>query len=612
MQYLPEHKSPEKDNPEGDNYQPTDQEKKDLRTVEKLFDQNKRFKGKYDEKWNDYYNMYRGKQWKEQRPNYRHSEVVNLIFREIQSGVPIQMDSRPKFEFLPMEPGDIELAEIMNQVCEADWNRYNWLEQLTEMVYDSNILGTGLGGMGYDPQEEDGRGAICFSSEDPFYHFPSPLAKDVNKCNQAHIKAEPMSIDEIKKKWPNGKYVKADLIGIKRMDVNGQEKVRFKSPTDAAVAADGSQQYDVNQQPEALVITCYLDGGFEIEEKEVPEHADDGTVQLKYVQQKAHPQGRKIVIANKVVLESTPNPHEHGKFPYARVQNYVNQRQFWGISDIEQLESPQKVFNKLVSFSLDVLTLMGNPVWKVGTSSGVDTENLFNQPGLIIEADDINQVQREEGVQLQPFVLQLIDRMKVWFDDVSGSSDSSRGVRPEGVTAASAIQSLQEATQTRIRQKARNLDSCLQSLGQLYQSYVFQYYTAPRIFRLTNKDGSRRFFKFSVETTVDPQSGEKQKVARYRPFEQGEDGKMYEQPEKLMPVNGMLDLKVNTGSSLSFAKEQNQNKAIQLFDRKIIDDEEVLKAFDYPNWEAVLQRVTEKKAQMAEQQAMQGQPAPQA
>lgn len=608
MQYLPEHKAPEKDSPEGDNYVPSDQDKKDLRTVEKLFDQAKRFKGKYDEKWNDWYNMYRGRQWKEQRPTYRHSEVVNLIFREIQSGVPIQMDSRPKFEYLPQEPGDIELAEIINQVCEADWNKYNWLEQLTEMIYDANILGTGVGGMDFDPKLEGGLGAVCFDSEDPFYIFPDPMAKDVNKRSKFFIKAEPLSIEEIKKRWPNGKYVKPDVIGIKKMDFHNQDKVRFKSPVDAAVFADGSQQYDVDEQPQALVVTCYLGGDFEVDEKPVEEKSDDGSVNVSYVQFHPNPKGRKIVLASKVILESGPCEHDHAKFPFARVQNYVNQRQFWGISDVEQLESPQKVFNKLVSFSLDVLTLMGNPVWKVGTASGVDTENLFNQPGLIIEADDISQVQREEGVQLQPFVLQLIDRMKLWFDDVSGSNDVSRGARPEGVTAASAIQSLQEAAQIRIRQKSRNLDSCLQSLGQLYQSYVFQYYTAPRIFRLTNKDGSRRFFKFHVEKSVDAE-GNETKTARYRPFEQGENGKLYEGQEKVMPVNGMLDLKVNTGSMLSFAKDAAKNEALQLFDRQVIDDEELLKRFDYPNWEGVLQRVNEKKAMMAEQQAAaQGQP----
>jgi hypothetical protein len=500
-----------------------------------------------------------------------------------------------------MEPGDIEFAEILNQVCEADWSRYNWLAQLTEMVYDGNILGTGIGGMYFDPKKENGQGAACFESEDPFYHFPDPAAKNFGHNMKYHIKAEPKTIEEIKSSYPNGKYVKADVINIAKMDVTDKDKVRVKSPVQASVIADGTQQYDNEETPQALVITLFLDSEFEIEEKAVEGAVIDGVADIKYVQQKKYPTGRKIVIADKVVLESGANPDDLGKMPFARMQNYVNQRQFWGISDIEQLESPQKVFNKLISFSLDVLTLMGNPVWKVGSSAGVDTENLFNQPGLIIEADDISQIQREEGVQLQPFVLQLIDRMKVWFDDVSGNQDVSRGAKPDAVTAASAIQSLQEAAQTRIRQKSRNLDSCLQDLGQLYQSLVLQNYTAPRVFRLTNKDGSMKFFKFHVEHQEDGT-----KMARYRPFDQGEDGKHYEGQEKSVEIKGMLDVKVNTGSTLPFAKADEQNKAFQLFDRGIVDEEEVLKRLDYPNWESVLQRVMQRKAEMAQQQAMQG------
>lgn len=606
MEYLPEHQAPQNDQPEGGSYQPTPDEEKDIRLAEKLFDQAKKFRSRYDERWNDYYNMFRGRQWKEQRPSYRHAEVVNLIFREIQSSVPIQMDSRPKFDYLPMEPSDLELAEILNQVCEADWTKYNWLAQITESVYDAHILGTGLGGLYFDPKKEAGQGAACLDSEDPFYHFPDPVAKDFNKNGRFHVKAEPMSLDQIKAKWPNGKHVKADVINIAKMDLNDKDRVRVRTPVDISTIADGSQQYDQAEGPQALVITAYLDGEFEIEEKEVPEHADDGSINVKYVQAKKYPRGRKIVVASKVLLEAEENPNEEGKVPFARLQNYVNQRQFWGISDIEQLESPQKTFNKLISFSLDVLTLMGNPIWLVPSTAGIDTENLFNQPGLIVEFDGSTPPVRQEGVQLQPYVLQLIDRLKSWFDDVSGNNDVSRGARPEGITAAAAIQSLQEAAQTRMRQKSRNLDAFLQDLGQLYQSVVFQYYTAPRVFRLTNKDGAMKFFKFHVEK--DPSS--EQRLVKYRPFDVGEDGKLYEGEEKTLPVNRSLDLKVNTGSMLSFVKEANQNKALQLFDRQIIDEEEVLKAFDYPNWEAVLQRVEERKAQMAAMQQAQQAGAP--
>ncbi len=254
---------------------------------------------------------------------------------------------------------------------------------------------------------------------------------------------------------------------------------------------------------------------------------------------------------------------------------------------------------------------MGNPIWLVPGSSGIDTENLINQPGLVVEFDGAQAPVRQEGVQLQPYVLQLIDRLKSWFDDISGSNDVSRGAKPEGITAASAIQSLQEAAQTRIRQKSRNLDDFLQDLGQLYMSRVFQFRTAPEVFRLTNKDGSYKFFKFHVDSQpgATPDQ-EPQKIARYRPYDVGEDGKHYEGQEKVVAINGMLDVKVNTGSTLVFAKADREQRAFALFDRQIIDGEEVLKTLDYPNWEAVLQRVQQRQMEAAQAQAQQQAPPP--
>lgn len=69
----------------------------------------------------------------------------------------------------------------------------------------------------------------------------------------------------------------------------------------------------------------------------------------------------------------------------------------------------------------------------------------------------------------------------------------------------------------------------------------------------------------------------------------------------------MFDLAVNTGTALPFAKDKKQTNALALFDRGIIDDEEVLSQLDYPNKEKVLLRVNQKKAEMAQMQA-QGNP----
>ena len=109
---LMEHQPFSKGTPEAQDsavYAPTEDERKLVKKCEALYQKSKKFKAKYDYCWLDYYKMFRGRQWKEQRPSYRASEVFNLIWETIQTQVPVVVDARPKFEYLPQEPSDREL-----------------------------------------------------------------------------------------------------------------------------------------------------------------------------------------------------------------------------------------------------------------------------------------------------------------------------------------------------------------------------------------------------------------------------------------------------------------------------------------------------------------------
>jgi hypothetical protein len=70
-------------------------------------------------------------------------------------------------------------------------------------------------------------------------------------------------------------------------------------------------------------------------------------------------------------------------------------------------------------------------------------------------------------------------------------------------------------------------------------------------------------------------------------------------------MRGKFDVRVTTGSSLPFSKAEKEQRLLNLFDRQIIDAEEVLKSLEYPNYEALLQRMEQKamQAAQAEQQA---------
>lgn len=615
MALLDEHQPrPEKDEMEGpEMYQPSDEDRKAIKKAEDFFKKSKKWRQNYDKDWIDNYKMFRGQQWKEQRPSYRHSEVINMVFQTIQSLVPQLTDSRPKFEFLPHDPNDQEFASILNDVCESDWAKNGWQDVITEALFDSHIYGISFGGMYYKVGKEITGGDIKFQTEDPLYCYPDPNCRDINDDkSRGFLIAEPTDIEIIKRDYPNGKYVKGDLEDLTnydKTDIDGYARLRL--PIDnTKVMRETSGSIDTLETQKALLKTYYC---FDDSYDEKEDIGEDGAP--VYTQVKKYPRGRKIVTANNVLLHDEPLEYEDGKIPVAKFNNYILPREFYGISEVEQIKGPQRIFNKLVSFALDVLTLMGNPIWVVSTDSGVDTNNIFNKPGLILEKNPNSEVRREEGVQLQPYVLQLIDRMRDWFDGVAGATDVSRGVQPTGVTAAAAIADLQEAALTRVRLKARNLDSFLQKTGQMWLSRTLQFRDAPSMVRVTDNQGATKYFKFHVETVLDEmgnpvmnEMGKPQKKAVVQSFNP-EMGGMNGIQE--FPIKGEMDVRVQTGSSLAFAKARKAQDAKDLFNQGVIDAEELLKTLDWPNWQAVLERVKQQQAEAAQAQAAQQAPAPQ-
>ena len=619
--YLPEHQSIRNintTNPTG--YTPTPEEEKTIRLVNNLFTKAKTHKMKYDTKWLEYYKFFRGKQWKEQRPSYRHSEVINMIFQSIQSTAPIQTDSRPKFTFIPRSPHDLEFSEILNKVCDSDWERKNWLFKLTETIYEANFYGAGFGSMEFDPTTPEGPQRE-FYSKDPFYVYPDPSAYDCNEKCKYFIYAEPVDIEVIKKDYPQyAKFIKPDVVDLTSGDKTNVDKVRFKSPVDNRTFVDSNTGYDITDRNQVLKITCYISPeNYEQEDKDTGTDPVDNlplsqpgdpslSPEVRQEPDNRPPKyanGRKIVMASGVLLYNGENPYEDKKFPFAKLINYILPREFWGISEIEQLMGPNKIFNKIISFTLDVLTLMGNPIWVVDSTSGIDADNLFNRPGLVVEKEPGSEVRREAGVELQPYILPLLDRIRTYFDSISGVNDMTRGAEPKDITAASAITALQEAAQTRLRLKARHLDAFLQNIGQMWISRVMQFGTVPEMVRITADENASKYFKFHIDTQLDQdgnpmtdEMGNPIRVAKVRDYVQDPNtGKISESPElQEYPIHGQFEVKVSTGSSLPFAKSEKADKALKLYQLGVIDAEEVLKAMDYPNWEVVLNRVKQGQA----------------
>jgi len=586
------------------------EERTDLKVLMKKFFQWKKFRSRYDKNWMDYYRYFRGMHWSTRRPYWRNSEVVNFIWQTIQSQVPLQTDVRPKFEFLPREPNDREFADVLDSIAAADWDNNNWLRILLEVLYDGWIYGTSFSSMNYDPGLDYGIGAAVFKSEDPFYCYPDPNCNDINDPDsEGFFYARPVETARLKRRFPD----KADKIKCDVQDFIRKERTNLRDFKLTYYNSDRQlpegtfgDMHDDSDIKKTFVIDAYLKPK-DMEEEKVEEENDDGEVTTKFQIKRKYPKGRHVVIANGMILKDGPLPYEDGLIPFSKFNNYVLPREFYGVSEVEQLESPQRVFNKMLCFTLDAWALMGNPIWIVDNNADIDTDSgMVNVPGSIWEKNPNSEVRPVQGVGMNAGILSVIDRLESWFNKVAGISDLQSGEAPGGVTAASAIEQLISIQRTRVRQKQRNMDEYLRTVGEQYMNRVFEFYSVPKVFRMTNEQGATLFRKFRIDTNQDP-NGQVIRMAVFQDTEETKEGQNIVHPEKSIVINGHFDIKVKSGSELPFEVADIERKSLALFDRGIIDEEEVLNRLDVPNKEKILQRLQERQQAAAQQAAQQQQ-----
>ena len=146
-----------------------------------------------------------------------------------------------------------------------------------------------------------------------------------------------------------------------------------------------------------------------------------------------------------------------------------------------------------------------------------------------------------------------------------------------------------EASQTRPRMKNRNLDFFLQDAGELALSRYLQFYTQPRVFRITNKEGYPEWIEFYI-STIEDMNGKPVKVAKIQ-RRNTIDGRIVVGDQQQVEVKGAPDVRVISGSALPYAKALKNQTAGKMFTDGAIDQEEYLKAIDWPNYEEVIKRM---------------------
>ena len=121
---------------------------------------------------------------------------------------------------------------------------------------------------------------------------------------------------------------------------------------------------------------------------------------------KKYPNGRYIEIANNEVLrDDVPGveingewvPYDDDAFPIVDLLIINIRENTREKNEVTHSKGPQNIVNYIWSSILDGFKMQGNPITIVGDAAGIDVDELTTEPGLTVQAADINQIRREPG-----------------------------------------------------------------------------------------------------------------------------------------------------------------------------------------------------------------------
>jgi hypothetical protein len=230
--------------------------------------------------------------------------------------------------------------------------------------------------------------------------------------------------------------------------------------------------------------------------------------------QKINPKGERpkyenflrlvIKIGNVIVYDGNP-PVNDGMVPLVIGYCYKDEKSIWGVGEVKHVLPAQKSFNEMDNAEYESLHLTHNGGWVMDSNCGIDPSTVTNKRGKVYVINPGTRFERLQPGQTSPQLSQRKLSDQQFTQVISGMNEASQGRPAGGVTAARAIERLQQATNGRIRLKSGSFALyTMPRLGKLVASRNAKYWTTERFMRVTdNSTGQVQIVKYDPEQVRD-------------------------------------------------------------------------------------------------------------
>jgi hypothetical protein len=481
----------------------------------------------------EYDDFYNGKHWNKERASWRPDPVINYVAYIVDQKAPQLTNQRPTGLILPTTAEDEEAAKIFTQVTDVVAERVDLDDKIDQVVRTGLLFGTGWFKVYWDNTKTGGSyekgnlwvGDVCIDVPDPSNIFTDPNSVTVEDCRFI-IYAVDKTVQWVEKKF-----------GVKVDPDEAIETDLYNRPS-SNHGKDRVQFYEYWYKDKEGIHCIYAAGG--------------------------------------KVLKHIRNVYKHGRYPFVPFVAKKNRKSIWGIGEPKNILNNQKLLNKLTELLTTNAILHSNPIALIDPRSGIDAKKWQNKPGQIWHAKDPQTaVHWLQPPDMKNDLYKLMDKMVEFIERIGGVYDSITGETPNGVTAATAIQLLQEQGSIPIKGIARNLYQAIKDVYELMIELIKENYTETRYIRIMGEDGTMEFMEFNA--------------SQYAEID--------------------FDVKVTAGASTPTSKAYIAQLAAELFDKGILLPSEYVEMQEgLPNKDRIVARLREQEAQMQQMMPPEGMP----
>lgn len=489
--------------------------------------------------------MYRGDHWydvpmtdpNEPRPT---TPVLQSTIENISADL---LEKLPEAVIRPETSADEEIAAIVEAVVKRNHDAAAYPEEYRKLVHDLLVAGYCVQEVGYDSAQNGGLGGAFLRHVDVRNILFDPL------CCEMQDSRAVFKLSLRPKAWIEAHYPdKAALI-----------------PSDPAAAADTPEDdLLIADRSDSLLLLEYW-------YREYDAKAESYAVHM-------------AILCGGVVLEDSraqkpEGYYAHGEYPFVLTRLYPRKGSALGFGIIDLFGEQQRYADKLDQIVMKNALLASHNKLLLTDASGFDEADLADWSKEVHVGEQLSGVTWFSTPPLPQYLVSYIREMRENIKEESGSNDSSRGATTNGVTAAVAIEALQEASTKRARMASTQLHEAFRKAVRMEIEV-------------------EREFNFYLRPVTILQNGEPREVLfdSAAMCRRGPGG-------VLLPIEFLISIKAV--QKAQYATAAQNDLMLRLMEQGVLAAEDAVSLMEFEGKEQVLKRIESAKGAVAPNQPKQ-------